>query len=196
MIFTIDADNNIMYATPEEATAAVAQGAQVFSNPKQLDQLAETWPGGRLVEVWNGFAGVAPFGDLKPVKKFENRQIAVARIWKAVQKLAPPPDEAHDAAAKPADPPAKPKARGRKAAKQPKAAREAKATPRQGTAKATVIEMISRKGGATLQEVMKATGWQAHTVRGFISTLPKKGGPEITSTRRESDKARVYEVAQ
>ena len=41
---------------------------------------------------------------------------------------------------------------------------------------------------------MPATGWQAHTVRGFISTLPKKGGIQITSTRRDGDKARVYEA--
>ena len=42
----------------------------------------------RFVTVWNSFAGVAGFGaDLKPVKKFENRDKAVARIWKALQRL-------------------------------------------------------------------------------------------------------------
>jgi len=74
-------------------------------------------------------------------------------------------------------------------AKTPKAARE-------GTAKARVIAMLQRKGGATLQEIVAETGWQKHTVRGFISTLPKKTGIEITSTRRESDQARVYEAAK
>jgi predicted transcriptional regulator len=52
--------------------------------------------------------------------------------------------------------------------------------------------MIQRKGGATLDEIMKATAWQAHTVRGFISVVPKKVGLTVISTRRESDKARVY----
>ena len=56
--------------------------------------------------------------------------------------------------------------------------------------------MLLRTGGATLQEIMAQTGWQKHTVRGFISTLPKKTGIAITSTRRESDQARVYEAAK
>ena len=53
--------------------------------------------------------------------------------------------------------------------------------------------MIQHKGGASLEEIMKATGWQKHTVRGFISILGSKG-MKIASTRRESDGARVYEA--
>ena len=42
----------------------------------------------RFATVWNSFAGVAGFGaDLKPVKKFESRDKAVTRIWKALQRL-------------------------------------------------------------------------------------------------------------
>ena len=41
------------------------------------------------MEVWNSFAGIAPFDDLKPVKKFTNRQIAVRPIWQAVARLSP-----------------------------------------------------------------------------------------------------------
>ena len=33
------------------------------------------------METWNSFAGVAPFDDLKPVKKFTSRKLAVTRIW-------------------------------------------------------------------------------------------------------------------
>jgi transcription initiation factor IIE alpha subunit len=66
--------------------------------------------------------------------------------------------------------------------------------PREGTHKADVIAMIQRKGGATLDEIMKTTGWQKHTVRGFISILGSKGGIKVTSTRRESDGARVYDA--
>ncbi len=47
---------------------------------------------------------------------------------------------------------------------------------------------------ALVQDIRDATGWQAHGVRGVIRTLAKKTGTEITSTGRESDKARVYEV--
>jgi hypothetical protein len=42
-----------------------------------------------------------------------------------------------------------------------------------------VRDLLIRTGGATLQEIMAATGWQAHTVRGFISTLPKKTGSRL-----------------
>jgi hypothetical protein len=41
-----------------------------------------------VVKKANSFAGVAGFGgDLKPVKRFENHSKAVARIWKALQRL-------------------------------------------------------------------------------------------------------------
>jgi predicted transcriptional regulator len=68
--------------------------------------------------------------------------------------------------------------------------------PRAFSKQAIVRDMLLRAGGATLQEIVAVTGWQKHTVRGFISTLPKKTGIVITSTRRESDKTRVYEAAK
>ena len=55
--------------------------------------------------------------------------------------------------------------------------------------------MIGRKTGATLEEIMKATGWQAHTVRGLISILGSKRGLRIESSKRE-DGARVYTLAK
>ena len=40
---------------------------------------------------------------------------------------------------------------------------------------AQVLALLKRAGGATLQHLMRATGWQAHSVRGFISgALGKK----------------------
>ena len=88
--FTIDADNNITaYAAPEQAQDALALGAQIFTSQKDLAKLAADWPTSRLVETWNGFAGMPGFDDLKPVKKFTDRPTAVNRIWQAIQKLAP-----------------------------------------------------------------------------------------------------------
>jgi hypothetical protein len=43
--------------------------------------------------------------------------------------------------------------------------------PRAFSKKAIVRDMLLRAGGATLQQIVDATGWQKHTVRGFISTL-------------------------
>src|SRR3974390_2285789 len=85
--FTIDTDNNITaFAHPQEAEAAAS--GQSFASQEVLDTLTASWPMDRFVTVWNSFAGVAGFGaDLKPVKKFENRDKAVARIWKALQRL-------------------------------------------------------------------------------------------------------------
>ena len=84
--FTIDSDNNI---TALAELPAGADQSQSFSTAKELAKLTAEWPASRLVETWNSFAGVAPFDDLKPVKKFTNRKAAVARIWQAVGRLAP-----------------------------------------------------------------------------------------------------------
>jgi Protein of unknown function (DUF3489) len=66
---------------------------------------------------------------------------------------------------------------------------------RDGSKKAEILGMLQRKGGATLAQIMKATGWQAHSVRGFISgALGKKMGLTVGSVRRE-DGERVYSIA-
>jgi Protein of unknown function (DUF3489) len=68
--------------------------------------------------------------------------------------------------------------------------------PREGSKLAQVIALISKKGGATLESLAKETGWANHTIRGFMSTLTRRTGVEFTSTRRESDKERVYEAVR
>jgi hypothetical protein len=84
-----------------------------------------------------------------------------------------------------------------KATKAPKAAKpEAKDGVREGSKTATVLALIQRAKGATLAEIMEATSWQAHSVRGFISgTLGKKMGLKVESTKRE-DGTRVYTVGK
>src|SRR5215467_9417671 len=105
MIFTIDNDNDIeVHETEAQAEAAAnAAGTIVVRSEKELAKAAAEWPASRLVELWNSFAGVAPFTDCKPVKKFTSRDKAVARIWAAIQRLgtgiAPkPPEEVKPAA--------------------------------------------------------------------------------------------------
>lgn len=56
---------------------------------KELTKAAAEWPNARFAEVWNSFADVPPFGDLKPVKKFGNRAKATMRIWSTIQRLQP-----------------------------------------------------------------------------------------------------------
>ena len=50
------------------------------------------------------------------------------------------------------------------------------------TKKALVEQLLKSGKGATIEELSKQTGWQAHTVRGHLSIL-KKAGAEITSER-------------
>jgi hypothetical protein len=52
---------------------------------------------------------------------------------------------------------------------------------------------LGRPKGATLGQIMQATGWQAHSVRGFLSTAAKKQGLKITSSRNEAGQ-RVYKA--
>ena len=62
------------------------------------------------------------------------------------------------------------------------------------TKTAKVLHLLKRSGGATLNDLMQATDWQAHSVRGFLSgTLRKKMGLALTSTNRE-DGARTYSL--
>ena len=75
--FTIDKDNNI---TAHAEVPAGADPGQSFSTEKELAKVTAEWPASRLVETWNSFAGVAPFDELKPVKKFTDRKAAVARL--------------------------------------------------------------------------------------------------------------------
>jgi len=181
-LFAIDTDNNI---TAFPAAEQIPEGQEHFASEKELAKLAATWPGDRLIQVWNGFAGVTPFDELKPVKKFTDRKSAVARIWKAIQRLdAAPAPQAADVAPK-----AKRSSKAAKAAAgapTPKGARE-------GSKKAKVLELVRQPGGATLKEIMAATDWQAHSVRGFISgSLTKKMGLKIESIKRENgDRAYV-----
>ena len=70
-----------------------------------------------------------------------------------------------------------------------------KSAARQGSKTAHILELLKRPSGATLQELMAATEWQAHSVRGFISgTLGKKMGLTIESAKR--DQERVYSIAK
>lgn len=65
-------------------------------------------------------------------------------------------------------------------------------TTREGTKQATLIAMLAAPGGATVAEIMAATGWLAHTVRGAMAgSLKKKLGMQIYSAKEEG-RGRVY----
>ena len=63
-------------------------------------------------------------------------------------------------------------------------AKKAKAAPRGGSKKEIVLGLISRKEGASLEELMAALDWQKHSVRGFIATLGKTVSIESFKTEQ------------
>ena len=193
--FTIDATNNITaFASLEEARAAKINNAEYFGSAQELAKLAASWPARRPVEIWNSFAGVAPFTGLKPVKKFPNRKAAMADIWKAVQALSAhvAKQAAHAAPAKGKRKKDTPQVKQRRTPRI--AEREIAKVARDGSKKAEVIDLMSRSEGATLAEITERTGWQAHTVRGFVSgTLVKKLELKVESFRSK-EKERTYRI--
>ena len=150
-----------------------------FATAKELAKLA-------LAEL---LAGRAACGYLErsagvvPAKRFTSRKTAVVRVWAAIQNLAP------NAGAQP------PRVRPKKAKAPQQASQQEKTPPaREGSKKAEVLALLRREGGATLPELMTATGWQAHSVRGFLSgALGKKMGLTVESAKRE-DGTRVYSI--
>ena len=102
----------------------------------------------------------------------------------------PAPETAKPKGARKAGKKAKPAKRGgqsKEAASKPKADRTNK--------KAEVLAMMKRAKGATLPEIMKATGWQPHTVRGFVSILGSKGGEKIESSKNAAGE-RAYKIGK
>jgi len=193
-LFAVDADNAV---TAFPAAEQVPEGQQQFASEKELAKLAAGWPIDRLVQIWNGFAGVAgPFADLKPVKKFTDRKTAAARIWKAIQKLDGGTPQETSAAQETAATAPKAAKGAPKKAKATKAARtkDDASVPREFSKKAIVIEMLRRKEGATLENIMQATKWQSHSVRGFLAGTLKKMGLTVESTKK--DGIRTYRLTK
>jgi hypothetical protein len=79
------------------------------------------------------------------------------------------------------------------AKKAPKGAKNADSA-RSGSKTAKVLDLLKQPDGVTAKELIKATGWQAHSLRGFLSgTIGKKMGLPVTSTKGE-DGERSYSV--
>ena len=198
-MFTLNSPHTITYY--ESATEAAQAGtvpSQMFSTQRQLSKIVADMSAPQLALVWNDFAGTVPFDDLKPTKKFTDRDTGIKRIWGAIQRLA----KGSAAEADAEDPSEQPQRASKKQAK--KRGTKATATttkakrgaqhhrePRGDSKHQIVIALLQQKDGATLEQIMKKTGWQAHSVRGFISTLGSKHGHKITSSRGEAGQ-RIY----
>jgi len=184
--YAILGDTITLHETVAAAREAVAAAVDVLPAPvitseAELDKSPLNM--GHLVGLWNNFASVAPFDDLKPVKKFTDRKTAVARVWRAVQRLVPTSTVA------PAPPPT---ASGKAEMAETTEPTISHAHADKGSKSEKILELLRQPEGATLHELVAATGWQPHSVRGFLSgTLAKKLGHKITRRKRD-DGASAY----
>jgi Protein of unknown function (DUF3489) len=138
--------------------------ASSFASEPELQEVAGEWPMKRLVEIWNRLPGI------EPVTRFTDRKTAIGRIWRAIQ---PQRDK------------------GGKTARRASSNRH-RPVFREGSKAAQVCTLLSRPEGATLNEIRSETGWQAHTVRGFISRNLSKPGRRVRSFERAGE--RVYRL--
>jgi hypothetical protein len=125
----------------------------------------------------------------------ETTHLAVAAMPEATKKANPAPRKPHVAHTKAQS--GKKAAKAKKPAKGAKAAKHAakpESATRQGSKTGKVIDLLKRPEGATAKDLMKATGWQSHSVRGFLSgTLGKKMGLTVISTKG-TDGERSYSI--
>ena len=95
---------------------------------------------------------------------------------------------------------AQPSERSRRAERKPSGSKpKGRTSPpavRPGTKQALLIDLLKRKKGATIEEIVEATGWQPHSVRGAISgALKKKLGLAVTSEKVRA-RGRVYRIVE
>ena len=176
--FTIDNEDNItVFASAEEAAQAGGATAIQFDSQAAFARVSADWPLSRFVEIWNSISGN------KQVSKFADRKKAVARIWTAIQPIAK-----RAVASQPQEPKTAKPTKGAKPAKKAKPTKKAAGKKtgdkdERSNKKAEVIAMMKRSKGATLAQIVEATGWQKHTIRGFVSLLGSKGGEKIESSK-------------
>ena len=83
-----------------------------------------------------------------------------------------------------------------KAARRSATSRKADSLARNGTKQALLVGMLQRSDGATIEQMTAETGWQPHSVRGFLAgTVKKKLGLTVESAVT-ADRGRVYRIAE
>lgn len=187
--FTLTPDNLVEVFSSAGQLPTASDQLETIKSEQDLAKLAAGWPTARLIAIWNTLPGTTP------VTKFTDRKTGVARLWKAIQALEPvvAPRKADGAHAEGTSS----DRAGRKRKRDTAAANRSLGQDdvQRSTKKAIVLELLRRPTGATVAELMQATGWQPHSVRGFLSgALRKKMGLKVDSSKR-ADGERSYSIA-
>ena len=159
MAFHLTTEGVIAEITPENQGQ---EDQRAIKSRDEWEAIAGQWPLKRLLAIWNRLPGVAP------VEKFTSRQIALERIWRAVES---PTQARRNATAK---------------------VGKSKLHFRDGSKAAQAYALLCRPEGVTVRELQTLTGWQRHTVRGFLSASVRKQGSRVRSFQRAGE--RVYQV--
>jgi DNA-binding MarR family transcriptional regulator len=122
----------------------------------------------------------------------DGQRIALAVTSAGLEAIGVEPEEVPSAVARVAEPkrPAKKTKQARKGAASCRRA----TTIRLGTKQALLIDMLEREGGATITEIVEATGWQPHSIRGAISGAVKKKLGLVVETEVIDNRGRVYRI--
>jgi hypothetical protein len=147
----------------------------------------------------------------KAAKTSQNHENLVNTAAVAAGVIPAPEQDATKPASKKASKAATPKKEAKPASKKtskatasrkdakPNSKKAPKATdgqPREGSKKQIVLGLLRRKDGATMAEIAKATDWQNHSIRGFISgQLTKRMGLTVESAKNEAGE-RTYRIAK
>jgi hypothetical protein len=183
--YYIDANEKIQVI--HAANGRVKRDGRHFTSEQEWTPIAGDLPMARLVGIWNALPGVTP------VARFTSRAKAVKRIWKTIARIEPnggiatsEPDAVTPHEQRVNKRPARVRGSRRHFREDPE--------PR-NSKKAQIVALLKRDQGASIDQLVLITGWQKHSVRGFLSgTMRKKMGLKIVSFKNDQG-ARTYRIA-